>query len=169
MAALTWADYLIVVIIGASAFLSILRGFVREAFALGGWISGGWLALTFGPGAAGLLEGHVAIPSFRFAIAGLVLFFSALLVAALIAHFFAAVVEKSGLSGTDRALGMVFGIARGGVIVTVLVLLARLTPLPEDPWWDESVFIAPFERAASELERFLPPEISALLAREPQG
>lgn len=169
MAALTWADYLTVVIIGASAFLSIIRGFVREAFALGGWISGGWLALTFGPGAAVLLEGHVAIPSLRFAIAGLVLFFSALLVAALIAHFFAAVVEKTGLSGTDRTLGMVFGIARGAVIVTVLVLLARLTPLPEDPWWDESVFIAPFEQAASELERFLPPEIVGLLSPESEG
>ena len=169
MAALTWADYLIVAIIGVSAFLSILRGFVREAFALAGWISGGWLALTFGPGGAKLLEGHVAVPSLRYAIAGLVLFFSALLVAALVAHFFAAVVEKTGLSGTDRTLGMVFGIARGGVIVTVLVLLAHLTPLPEDPWWDESVLIAPFERAASELERFLPPEVSGLLAPESEG
>ena len=169
MAALTWADYLIVVIIGVSAFLSILRGFVREAFALCGWISGGWLALTFGPGGADLLEGHVSVPSLRYAIAGLVLFFSALLVAALAAHFFAAVVEKTGLSGTDRTLGMVFGIARGGVIVTVLVLLAHLTPLPEDPWWDESALIAPFERAASELERFLPPELSGRLAPESEG
>ena len=130
---------------------------------------GGWLALTFGPGGADLLEGHVSVPSLRYAIAGLVLFFSALLVAALAAHFFAAVVEKTGLSGTDRTLGMVFGIARGGVIVTVLVLLAHLTPLPEDPWWDESALIAPFERAASELERFLPPELSGRLAPESEG
>ena len=163
MAALTWADYLIVAVIGVSAFLSILRGFVREAFALTGWIAGGWLALTFGPGAADLLQGHVAVPSLRYAIAGLVLFFSALFATALVAHFFAAVVEKTGLSGTDRALGMVFGMARGGVIVTVLVLLAHLTPLPEDPWWDESALIGPFERAAAELERFLPPELSTLL------
>ncbi len=166
MAALTWADYLIVVIIGGSAFLSILRGFVREAFALCGWITGGWLALTFGPAGAELLKEHVTVPSLRYAIAGLVLFFSALVVAALVAHFFAAVVEKTGLSGTDRTMGMVFGIARGGVIVTVLVLLAHLTPLPEDPWWNESVLIGPFERAASELERFLPPEVSELLRRE---
>ena len=167
MAALTWADYLIVVIIGVSAFLSILRGFVREAFALCGWISGGWLALTFGPAGAELLEGHVAVPSLRYAISGLVLFFSALLVSGLVAHFFAAVVVKTGLSGTDRTLGMVFGIARGGVIVTVLVLLAHLTPLPEDPWWVESALLGPFERAASELQRFLPPEITELLAPEP--
>ena len=163
MAALTWADYLIVAIIGVSALLSILRGFVREAFALCGWIAGGWLALTFGPAGAQLLQGHVAVPSLRYAIAGLVLFFSALLVAALIAHFFSAVVGKTGLSGTDRTLGMIFGIARGGVIVTVVVLLAHLTPLPEDPWWNEAVFIEPFERAAFELERFLPPELSGRL------
>ena len=160
MAALTWADYLIVAVIGVSAFLSILRGFVREAFALGGWIAGGWLALTLGPGGAELLEGHISVPSLRYAVAGLVLFFSALVAASLIAHFFSAAVEKTGLSGADRVLGMVFGIARGGVIVSILVLLARFTPLPEDPWWSESALIEPFERVAFELERFLPPGLA---------
>ena len=77
----------------------------------------------------------------------------------LLAHFFGAVVEKTGLSGTDRAIGMVFGIARGGVIVTVLVLLAKLTSLPEDPWWSEAVLIGHFEHAALEIERFLPAEL----------
>ena len=165
MAALNWADYLIVVVIGVSAFLSILRGFVREAFALCGWVAGGWLALTFGPGGAGLLEDHVSVPSLRYVIAGLALFFSALIVATLIAHFFSALVEKTGASGTDRTLGMVFGIARGAVVVTVLVLLAHLTPLPEDPWWNESLLIPPFERAAFEIERFLPPELAGRLTR----
>ena len=160
MEALNWADCLIVTIIGVSAFLSILRGFVREALALCGWVAGGWLALTFGPAGAHLLAGHIAVPSLRFAIAGLVLFFSALVVAALVAHFFGAVVEKTGLTGTDRTLGMVFGIARGGVIVTLLVLLAHLTPLPQDPWWSEAALIEPFEQVASEIRRFLPPELS---------
>ena len=164
MAALTWADYLIVAIIGVSAVLSILRGFVREAFSLCGWIAGGWLALTFGSAGADLLRDHVAVPSLRYAIAGLVLFFSALFASALIAHFFGAVVEKTGMGGTDRALGMVFGIARGGVIVTVLVLLAHLTPLPEDPWWSEAALIEPFERAALEIRRFLPPEVAERIA-----
>ncbi len=160
MAALSWADFLIVAIVGVSALLSILRGFVREAFALCGWIAGVWLALTFGPAGAELLQGYVAVPTLRYAIAGLVLFFSALIVAALVARFFGAAVEKTGLSGTDRTLGMVFGMARGGVIVTVLVLLAHLTPLPEDPWWSEAVLIEPFEQAARELRRFLPPELA---------
>ena len=160
MEALNWADFLIVAIIGVSAFLSILRGFVREALALCGWIAGGWLALTFGPAGARLLSDHVAVPSLRYAIAGLVLFFAALVVSALIAHFFGAVVEKTGLTGTDRTLGMVFGAVRGGVIVTILVLLAHLTPLPQDPWWSEAALIEPFDQAAREIRRFLPPELS---------
>lgn len=160
MAVLNWADFLIIGIVGVSAFLSILRGFVREAFALCGWIAGVWLALTFGPAGASLLHGHVSVPSLRYAIAGLVLFFFALVVATLVARLFGAAVEKTGLTGTDRTLGMVFGLARGGVIVTVLVLFAHLTPLPEDPWWSEAALIEPFEQAARELRRFLPPEIA---------
>ena len=159
MGALNWADFLIIAIIGVSGFLSILRGFVREAFALSGWVAGGWLALTFGPAGAGLLSDHVAVPSLRYAIAGLVLFFAALVAAGLVAHFFGAVVERTGLTGTDRTLGMVFGVARGAVIVTILVLLAHLTPLPQDPWWSESALIEPFEQASREIRRFLPPEL----------
>ena len=160
MGVLNWADFLIVAIIGVSALLSVLRGFVREAFALCGWIAGGWLALTFGPAGAQLLSDHIAAPSLRYAISGLVLFFAALVAAALIARFFGAVVDRTGLTGTDRTLGMLFGAARGAVVVTILVLLAHLTPLPQDPWWSEAALIEPFEQGARELRRFLPPELS---------
>ena len=56
---------------------------------------------------------------------------------------------------------MLFGVARGALIVGILVLLAGLTPLPLDPWWDQSVLILPFEQLALEVRRFLPPEIAA--------
>ena len=158
-----WADYLIVAIVGASACFGIVRGFVREAFALCGWIVGVWLALTFGPAGAGLLEGHVAIPSLRYAIAGLVLLLSSLVAAALVAKLCRPLIQKIGLSGVDRLFGMFFGLARGAALVTLLVLSAYLTPLPEDPWWREAVLIPPFDRAADEIRRFLPPELAQLL------
>ena len=63
---------------------------------------------------------------------------------------------------TDRALGVVFGIARGIVIVAILVLCAGLTALPKDPWWKESLFLPHFQVLAEEIRSLLPPEVAAL-------
>jgi len=68
---------------------------------------------------------------------------------------------SSGLSGTDRVLGIVFGIARGALVVGVLVLVAGLTPLPQDPWWEQSVLLGRFEAMALWLRSYLPPEVAA--------
>jgi membrane protein required for colicin V production len=70
-------------------------------------------------------------------------------------------VSKTGLSGTDRALGIVFGIARGVMVVGVLVLLAGLTQLPQDPWWQESIFLGHFVDLALWMRSFLPADIAA--------
>ena len=72
-------------------------------------------------------------------------------------------VEKTGLSGTDRMLGIIFGIGRGAVIVSVLVLLAGLTPVPQDPWWSQSTFIPHFESLALKIQELLPPDIAQQL------
>jgi membrane protein required for colicin V production len=57
-------------------------------------------------------------------------------------------------------LGVVFGVARGAVIVGILVLLAGLTPLPSDPWWRESMLVPHFERFALEIRGLLPAEVA---------
>ncbi len=48
----------------------------------------------------------------------------------------------------DRFGGMIFGAVRGMVVVTVVVILAGLTPLPKDSWWTESTVIPPFQLLA---------------------
>ena len=69
-------------------------------------------------------------------------------------------IEKTGLSGTDRMLGVVFGALRGVVVVGILVLLAGFTAVPKDPWWDQSMLLKHFESMAVELRGFLPPTIA---------
>ena len=53
-------------------------------------------------------------------------------------------------------LGMVFGVARGALLVCALVLLAGLTPFPQDPWWQDSVLVPYFEELALWLKDLLP-------------
>ena len=70
-------------------------------------------------------------------------------------------VDKTGLSGTDRVLGIVFGVVRGVVVVALLVLLAGLTTMPKDPWWGESALLGHFQVIALELRALLPPDMAA--------
>jgi len=160
---LIWADWVILGIVLISALVSLLRGFAREAISLGGWIAATWISLTFLEPGAELLVGHVSQPSARLALSFLALFLGVLLLTGIAATVVGMIVDKTGLTGTDRVLGMVFGAARGLVIVGLLVLGAGMTPLPQDPWWRESVVIPHVERLAITVGDALPPDIASRL------
>jgi len=61
---------------------------------------------------------------------------------------------------------MIFGAARGVLLVAIIVLLARLTPLPEDPWWHDSRLIVNFEKLSDWMLTLLPPDLAAQLSPE---
>ena len=156
---MVWVDYVIPGIIVFSALFSLMRGFVREALSLIGWITAFWLALRYANPLAELFLSSIAIPSVRIVIAFTILFVLTLMLAALINHLAGHVVRRTGLTNTDRMVGMVFGVARGGVVVCILVLLAGLTTIPQDPWWGESMMIGHFESFALWLQANIAPEI----------
>ena len=151
-----WIDYVILAIIGISMLISLFRGFVREAISLLGLIVAVWVAITFTDEASVFVEPYIEAPSLARAACFIGLFLSVLVMTALVNMFAGLVVDKSGLSGTDRVLGMVFGAARGAIFVGVLVLLAGITSMPQDPWWRESALIKHFEILALEIRRLLP-------------
>ena len=158
---MNWVDYAILAIIAISALISVLRGFMSEALSLLGWILSFWVALTFTEELGAFLAHWISVPSLRLGIAFFVLLISTLLLTALVNYLVGQLVEKTGLTGTDRVLGIVFGVARGAVVVAILVLLAGLTPFPRDPWWRESSLIVHFQTLAMEIHKLLPPEFAA--------
>ena len=160
MHGLIWADYVILGILGISSLISLLRGFIREALSLVGWIAAFWLALGFSGDLSARLENEITVPWIRQAVAFVAIFVGALIVTAVILYVVGLLVEKSGLSGTDRMLGIVFGLGRGILIVALLVLVAGLTPLPQDRWWRESMLLPYFQRLAAEVASLLPPDIA---------
>ncbi|MGR9073438.1 MAG: CvpA family protein [Gammaproteobacteria bacterium] len=151
-----WIDYAISGLIAISAIIGLVRGFVREAFALLTWAVAIWVGFTFSRNFSGFLESTVSYPSARIALSFAVLFFLTLIIGSLVGFLMGELVKKTGLTGSDRFLGMIFGIARGVLVVAVLVVLGGLTPLPEDPWWRESKLIPPFQSAALWLRNRLP-------------
>lgn len=157
---MNWADYSILIIVGISVAISVWRGFTREAFSLAGWIAAFWIAFFFSGLLAPLLVDWIEVPSLRNIVAFAALFLATLLVAGYINYLAVQIVKKTGLSGTDRMIGVFFGVARGCLVVAVLVLLGGMTTLPQDPWWGESHLLRYFERLALWLGQFLPNDIA---------
>jgi membrane protein required for colicin V production len=156
---MVWVDYLIIGIIFISAGISIVRGFMKEVLSLASWILAFWVALMFHSHLSTLLANYVETPSIRLFLAFFILFAVTLILAAMVNHLIAQVVEKTGLTGTDRALGIVFGLLRGVAIVTILVLAAGATPMPTDSWWQNALLLEHFEKLAIWTRDLLPAEI----------
>ncbi len=155
-----WADVAIIVVVLVSTAIGLVRGFVREAFSLAVWILAFWVSWTFFRQFSGFLEPAISTPSVRLGLAFAGLMVASLVVGGLANYLLIRLVQKTGLSGSDRFVGMIFGAARGVLVVAVLVLLAGLTPLPGDPWWQASKLIPFFEELALWLKEMLPPEVA---------
>jgi len=156
-----WIDLLIIAIIAVSAVISLIRGFVREAVSLATWVAAFALAWFFFRTLAVYLERWIEVPSLRLGVAYCAIFLVVLLLGAVLNWFMKTLVDTTGLSGTDRLIGIFFGVARGALVVAVLVLLAGLTPFPRDSWWHASQLIPYFQETALWLKGYLPDDIAA--------
>lgn len=153
---LVWADYLLAGVLLISLLIGLFRGFVKEVFSLASWIFAVWAALQLGPAVAERWLASLESPTVRMGAAYAGVFLVVLICGAILAHMVTLLVNRTHLQGTDRSLGLVFGLLRGAVIATGLILLARITPLPQESWWRESALIPHFERLADWTARQLP-------------
>ncbi|MDT8438788.1 MAG: CvpA family protein [Wenzhouxiangellaceae bacterium] len=156
-------DLAILAILLVSMLVSLLRGFIRETFSLVVWVVAATAGFRFSGDLASWFQGWVSVPSLRALIAFAAVFVLVLVVGGLFGWLLGKLVEKSGLSPTDRMLGALFGLARGLVIVVMAVLLARFTPFPNDPWWDDSRLLPGFEQMADRASTLLPDSLRELL------
>ena len=151
-----YADYVVFAIIAISILVGAIRGFVKEAFSLAVWAAAFLIAFQFSGVLAMQLENHIELPSARTSLAFAGLFILVLLVGGLVTYLDGKLVEKTGLDGTDRLLGGVFGGVRGLALVLAIILIAGLTPVPQDPWWQQSRTIQSLMPLAEWSARFLP-------------
>lgn len=142
------ADLAILTICAVSMLVSLFRGFIREVFSLLVWIAAVYAGLLATNPLAERMQPWVELPSVRMIIAFVGVFLLVLVVGGLINYLLGRLVAGTGLSGTDRLVGALFGAMRGVAIVLAAVIIARFTPFPEDPWWQESRLLPEFERLA---------------------
>lgn len=160
---MNWADLVIVGILLLSGIVSLLRGFVSELMSLIVWVCAFLLAgRASGIVAENLLMG-IDIPQARVAIAYSGVFVLTLIVGGMFTWLLRYVMRKTGLSGTDRILGLGFGLARGVLLICAMVVLSGFTALPKTQWWQDSLTLPPFVATAERLKPYLPESVRALL------
>lgn len=134
-------DYVLIVIVGLSTVISLFRGFFKEALSLATWVVALWLAWKLGPQAANFLEPWLSTSVLRLWVARVIIVIAALIAGGLLRWFFGLVLESTGLTGTDRSIGMVFGFARGVLLAGLLVMILELAGYNETSWWQEAKLI----------------------------
>jgi membrane protein required for colicin V production len=138
---LTGADVLILVVLLGSTLIGLLRGFVREAVSLAFWIVAIWAAWKFGPIVEPRLGGLLADPKIAPWIGRFVILVLVLLIGWVIGMLLSYFTRSMGLGPLDRAIGLLFGILRGMVLVGLMIIGAELLHLNQESWWGRSKLV----------------------------
>jgi membrane protein required for colicin V production len=157
---MTSFDYTVLLIIGISIVVSMMRGAVREVLAIAGLIAAIYVAKTYSAQLIPLLSADIPTDSLKVLAAFLILFLGVLLVSSLLSIALSSLIKKIGLNWFNRGLGALFGFARGLIIVCVLVFLAGLTSFPKDARWTNAMFSSPLEALVKSVLPWVPQAIA---------
>lgn len=157
---MTVFDYAVLGAVVLSLLFGAWRGVVSEILALAAWVAAFVAARTWAAPAGELVAAGMDEPAWR-QVAGFLAIFVAVLILFALARWLASLLLKAvGLAPLDRALGALFGIARGVLVAWMCVLLAGLTALPQQQWWRQAALAPPLETAVLAARPWLPPDLA---------
>lgn len=157
---MTAFDYIVIAVVAGSVIVALLRGLIAEVLSLTSWLLALWCAKEFAPDVSRFLPVDLAGEGLRLVAAFVLLFFVVWLATALLRVTLTGLMDSIGLGGVNRLLGGVFGLARGLVLVTALVLVGGMSDLPQAPMWRNALLAPPLEDAALSLRPWLPPMLA---------
>jgi membrane protein required for colicin V production len=158
---MNWIDILLIVLVGCSFIAGLMRGLLREVIALVTWITAVWFAWHYSSLVASHLGDALTNEELRTWVARALVFLAIMVIGGTIGLLLSHMVRLSIFSGTDRAVGGLFGLLRGAVMAGLFVMLCHAVRLEGEPWWHRSLLVPYAEHAANVLramvgERKLP-------------
>ncbi len=155
---MTWVDLVVFGFVAISGLLAFARGLVREILGVGAWAGAIAAAIIALPTTREFVRKWLSTPDWVDPVSFIVVFVISLIVLMLIAGVIGRVVRRSALGGVDRTLGLVFGLARGAVVVVIAYILGQMI-FPIERWPDailEARTLTPTYEAARWMREQLP-------------
>lgn len=140
-----------------SALVGVWRGLLRETLSVLSWVAAGYLAYRYHPLVAELLARWIAEPTVRRIAAIAAVFIGAAVVFAVLSHLLAGLVRGTPLRGVDRGLGLLFGVARGVLVIAVTVLVVDDSALADHEAWKSAASLDAARVPAQWLRALLEP------------
>ena len=160
---MTEFDYVVLAVLACSGLLGFMRGFLKEAFSLIAYVAAGYAAMMWGPRAIpwfqSLFDNHYVSTAIAYA----VVFIGVLLLVGLLNITLSSMISYAGLGPADNGLGLLFGLARGVIIILVVAILLGYTDLPQSTWWQNAKFSGIVVDAINHLKTYVPAEFSTYL------
>lgn len=160
---MTGFDFVVMAILAVSGLLGLLRGLLKEVLSLMAFVLAFVAAIWWGPTVYGWLQAYIETAMLRMGVAYAAVFIVVLLGVGLVNMTLAALIRTTGLTPADHGLGAIFGLARGLLIVLVLVALGGYTPLPQESWWQDAMFSHSATEAVRHIKLWLPPSLATWL------
>ncbi|CAJ49335.1 colicin V production protein, partial [Bordetella avium 197N] len=159
----TGFDFVVMAILAVSGVLGLVRGLLKEMLSLVAYLLAFAAAIWWGPTVYTWLQPYIDTEVLRMGVAYAAVFIVVLLAVGLVNMTLSALIRTTGLSPADHGLGAVFGLARGLLIIVVLVALAGYTPLPQESWWKHAMFSQSATQAVLHIKAALPPSLAQWL------
>jgi len=155
---MTGLDFVVLAILLVSLLIGLWRGLLYEVLSLLGWPIAFVLSKLFAGSIAPLLP--MVQEATRITAAYALLFIAALIAWGILTRLISRLLKSIGSDWTDRAMGGLFGVLRGGLVVLVLAWLAGLTQIPEQPFWRGALTSKTLEDIALLTKAWLPHDIA---------
>jgi membrane protein required for colicin V production len=124
-------DIFLLVILAVFILLGFRKGLLKEIVGFIGLVVAFWAAMRFTKAAAGLVS-KFSLPA-REAVAFLVILVGVFLLFQLAGFLLRKLIKASPLAILDRLGGVALGLLKGGLLLSICLLVLTLAPLPK-PW-----------------------------------
>lgn len=156
-------DWILLAALLLSMTVGAWRGLVYEVLSVMAWITAFIVAQWFAADAAKSLPMGNASEPVRYAAGFALVFIGAVFAGGMLAWLVKKLVEAVGLRPIDRVLGMVFGLARGVILLLAVALVVNLTPLRTSPWWQASHGAALLTATLAGIQPMLPEAVAKFM------